>query len=728
VAQGLRLVAYARARAMRLWRKTQTPVPCRAICTLRTSSLCLARAAHPPPGTKALRVSLWRGGKAVAILSHTRSDRAIGHAAMGRIEKTVFISYRRTDAPWAVAVLQNLTQHGYDVFIDYDGIASGSFETAILENIKARAHFLVLLTPTALEHCGDPKDWMRREIEAALDSQRNIVPLMLAGFDFGTPATASQLIGKLAALKEYNGLEIPKGYFSPAMERLRDKFLGVSLDTVLHPASLSAQQVAKEQKDKATGARQGEVLETADDSATEDLDEIRKILNEQARIKVVRYITSGEISDVYLGRYGTRLMAIKAIDAAKLSSSDHKKLEKEIELGSSLRDPAFLRLCQVIFHKKRCFIVTDFFDGETITQKIQQGPVFSTGDVIEILYQLSGGIAEAHARGMQYLRITPSDIFVHSDKILDRQVVRLSPINFKYFIENLRLEYEVRWRDGSGPFTAPELWHEPSDQDDDTPIGSMHQKANQFALGMLAWMMLEGQMPIAIPQRGTALLRVGAFLKASKSFRQLVLDSKWRGQARALGDIVATMVSADPERRWKDMKQVNLLIGALTEKPERNVQDIVRNVYQSVCEGKPAFYARFYKNFFRRAPQLEKMFPSDMNRQHQMLHLALSQLLNYVPGQLEPTTLSQFVDRHSRLRLVAEDFTQFGEALIETFEFELRGRAERDSTITALETIIWHGINYLIQKCTCLNRVGLNASSKEKNLVAYRRDRPKKAT
>jgi serine/threonine protein kinase len=472
----------------------------------------------------------------------------------------------------------------------------------------------------------------------------------------------------------------------------------------------------------------------ADDSA-EDLDEIRKILNEQARIEVVRYVGRGEISDVYLGRYGTRLMAIKAIDAAELSSSDRTELEKEIELGSCLRDPAFLRLCQVIFHRRRCFIATDFFEGETIAQKIQQGPVFSIGDVIEILYQLSGGIAEAHARGMQYLRITPSDIFVHSDKILDRQVVRFSPVNFKYFIENLRLKHEVRWRDGSGPFTAPELWREPSwtnerfysDLDDDTPIRSMHQKANQFALGMLAWMMLEGQMPIAIHQRGTALNKVRAYLDASESFSQRVLDSKWHGQARALADIISRMVSADPELRWKDMKQVNLLIGGLTENHlECNLQDIVKSVYQSVCEGKPAFYARFYKNFFRRAPQLEKMFPSDMNRQHQMLHLALGQLLNYVPGQLEPTTLSQFVHRHSRLRLVADDFTKFGESLIETFDFELRGSAERDPTITALEIIIWHGINYLIQKCTCLNRVGLNASSKEKIPVAYRRDRQKK--
>jgi len=107
---------------------------------------------------------------------------------MGRIDKTVFISYRRRDEPWALAVFGDLTQHGYDVFIDYDGIGSGSFETAILENIKARAHFLVLLTPIALERSADPKDWMRREIETAIESQRNIVPLMLAGFNFGAAA------------------------------------------------------------------------------------------------------------------------------------------------------------------------------------------------------------------------------------------------------------------------------------------------------------------------------------------------------------------------------------------------------------------------------------------------------------------------------------------------------------------------------------------------------------
>jgi hypothetical protein len=63
---------------------------------------------------------------------------------------------------------------------DYNGIASSDFEVVILGNIVARAHFLVLLTPSALERCDDPAAWFRREIETAIDNRRNIVPLMLS--------------------------------------------------------------------------------------------------------------------------------------------------------------------------------------------------------------------------------------------------------------------------------------------------------------------------------------------------------------------------------------------------------------------------------------------------------------------------------------------------------------------------------------------------------------------
>jgi tetratricopeptide (TPR) repeat protein len=172
----------------------------------------------------------------------------------GRVEKTVFISYRRTNLPWALCVYQNLTMHGYDVFFDYLSINSGSFERIILENIKARAHFLIILTPSALERCKEPNDWLRREIETAIDEKRNIVPLMLENFNFSSPSIANHLTGKLATLKDYNGLNIPADYFNEAMERLQSRYLNVTLDAILHSVSDEARTEVLNQQNAANMA------------------------------------------------------------------------------------------------------------------------------------------------------------------------------------------------------------------------------------------------------------------------------------------------------------------------------------------------------------------------------------------------------------------------------------------------------------------------------------------
>lgn len=173
---------------------------------------------------------------------------------MGHVDNGIFLSYRRTDIAWALAIFQNLTEHGYDVFFDFKGIASGDFETILLANIKARAHFLVLLTPWALERCSEANDWLRREIETALTTERNIIPVALQGFDFRTPAVAAQLTESLAGLSRYNALQVPAEYFDEAMGRLREKYLNISLDTVLYPASSSARKVAEMQQAAAAAA------------------------------------------------------------------------------------------------------------------------------------------------------------------------------------------------------------------------------------------------------------------------------------------------------------------------------------------------------------------------------------------------------------------------------------------------------------------------------------------
>jgi formylglycine-generating enzyme required for sulfatase activity len=165
---------------------------------------------------------------------------------MARIENTVFISYRRTDISWALAVYQYLISNKYDVFLDYTGIPSGDFAQVIVRNIKARAHFILILTPTTLDRCANPDDMLRQEIETAIKEKRNIIPLFFNGFSIGSASVAEKLTGTLKSLSRYNGIEVPQAYFDAAMTILRDRFLNVPLDAVLHPLSPEVQKAVKE--------------------------------------------------------------------------------------------------------------------------------------------------------------------------------------------------------------------------------------------------------------------------------------------------------------------------------------------------------------------------------------------------------------------------------------------------------------------------------------------------
>ena len=133
----------------------------------------------------------------------------------------------------ARAVAQALTIKGFDVFLDYDSIDSGSFEKIILGEIAARAHFITILTPSAMERINEPGDWLRREIELAIDHQRNIIPLMFEGFRFNDFANSAT--GKLKVLGEYNGPRVPSDFFDAAIEKLVSRFLDRPLVSVLHP-------------------------------------------------------------------------------------------------------------------------------------------------------------------------------------------------------------------------------------------------------------------------------------------------------------------------------------------------------------------------------------------------------------------------------------------------------------------------------------------------------------
>ena len=150
---------------------------------------------------------------------------------MSGAEKKVFISYRRSASRHLARLIAlDLRAHGYDVFLDVDTIHNGEFDRIVLAQIAERMHFVLVLSPGALERCPLPDDWLRREIEEALRLKRNIVPILEEGFSFED--AAESLPESLRDLPRFNGVPLYHFYFEAAMLTLRRRFLKPQAEAV----------------------------------------------------------------------------------------------------------------------------------------------------------------------------------------------------------------------------------------------------------------------------------------------------------------------------------------------------------------------------------------------------------------------------------------------------------------------------------------------------------------
>jgi tetratricopeptide (TPR) repeat protein len=138
---------------------------------------------------------------------------------------SIFLSYRRsTSKHLARAIFEHLQNQCYDTFLDVNTIDSGAFDQIILNQIAARPHFVVLLSPGAFDRCVNADDWLRREIEEAMKLQRNIIPIVEEGFDF--MRETQHLPDYLRdAFRRYNALPLIHFYFDAAMDILVNRFL-----------------------------------------------------------------------------------------------------------------------------------------------------------------------------------------------------------------------------------------------------------------------------------------------------------------------------------------------------------------------------------------------------------------------------------------------------------------------------------------------------------------------
>lgn len=133
----------------------------------------------------------------------------------------IFISYRRSSYDTANLVATRLRAEGYSVFFDMETLRSGKFNEQLYNVIEHCKDVVVVLPPNALDRCVKEDDWVRLEVCHAMKHNKNIIPIMLNGFQWPNPMP----IG-MEELCDYQALTANSiDYFDMAMERLQKQYL-----------------------------------------------------------------------------------------------------------------------------------------------------------------------------------------------------------------------------------------------------------------------------------------------------------------------------------------------------------------------------------------------------------------------------------------------------------------------------------------------------------------------
>lgn len=147
---------------------------------------------------------------------------------------SIFFSYRKQgeDKPSSLRLADDFRAALGDeaVFRDEKGLKFGRFEDQLLENIETSKILVVVIGPTWIKRIRDlhnEADWVRREIEIALDRGTVIIPVLIEGVE---QSAVSDLPTSLSGLFEFQFITIHARHWRTDVDELVDSianYLGI---------------------------------------------------------------------------------------------------------------------------------------------------------------------------------------------------------------------------------------------------------------------------------------------------------------------------------------------------------------------------------------------------------------------------------------------------------------------------------------------------------------------
>ena len=147
--------------------------------------------------------------------------------------------------------------------------------------------------------------------------------------------------------------------------------------------------------------------------------------------RILRHLGSGGMGEVYLAD-DTRLnrkVALKLLPPHFTMSPERvRRFEREARAASALNHPNIVTIYEIGNSNGAHFIATEFIDGKTLRQLINEKP-FTLSETLNVTIQVASALMGAHAAGIVHRDIKPENIMIRADgyvKILDFGLAKLT--------------------------------------------------------------------------------------------------------------------------------------------------------------------------------------------------------------------------------------------------------------------------------------------------------------
>ena len=140
--------------------------------------------------------------------------------------------------------------------------------------------------------------------------------------------------------------------------------------------------------------------------------------------EVTAFIGAGGMGEVYRARDGrlNRDVAIKVLpEGVARDEESRNRFERETHAVAALSHPNVLAIFDTGSHEGRLFAVTELLDGQTLRERLREGPL-PVRKAVDWAVQIARGLAAAHDKQLVHRDIKPENVFLTTDgriKILD---------------------------------------------------------------------------------------------------------------------------------------------------------------------------------------------------------------------------------------------------------------------------------------------------------------------